>query len=215
MVQHSFANPKPKQARSVKTEQKLLDALEKLLANKSFTDLTVAELAREAGVTTGAIYRRFVDKEDVLRSAFQRFIHDRMLMYDFVYPAELSDRELLRNYFSNLMQFTLNNVHIMRAANHLNDIEAFDHMTQARADTAEWLAGRIRSSNLQPDELRNRCRFVLRVVTATFRDTFVSGRGAVDAQNDNPAKVHPRLERLCDRLADMASSYLCLERDQS
>lgn len=64
----------PVQERSQKTEQNLLDALEKLLVKKSITDLTVAEIAAEAGVTTGAIYRRFKDKQHLLQSAFIRFL---------------------------------------------------------------------------------------------------------------------------------------------
>ena len=89
-------NQRPKQARSLRTEQALLDALEALLSRKSFVDLTVSELAREAGLTTGAIYRRFKDKEDVLRAAFQRFYESsrvRTLTNETDFPAAMSDRQ--------------------------------------------------------------------------------------------------------------------------
>jgi len=130
---------RPKQARALKTEQTLLDALEKLLAQKSFADVTVSELALEAGVTTGAIYRRFVDKEDVLRAACQRFI-ERPQMHDVDFAEHLTDKQLLHEYFRGLMSYMLRNAHIMRAANYLNDIESFDHMNTARAASADWLA---------------------------------------------------------------------------
>ena len=123
-MEQAKADLKPKQARAIKTEQALLDAFERLLAEKPFGTLTVSELARTAGVTTGAIYRRFADKEDVLRAAFHRFM-ERTEMHDTDFPASLSEHQLLESYFEDLMQFTLANIHLMRAANSLNDIESF------------------------------------------------------------------------------------------
>ncbi len=198
---------RPKQARALKTEQTLLDALEKLLAQKSFADVTVSELALEAGVTTGAIYRRFVDKEDVLRAACQRFI-ERPQMHDVDFADDLTDQQLLHEYFRGLMSYMLRNAHIMRAANYLNDIESFDHMNTARAASADWLAARIRTSNLSTKELDKRCRFVLRIATATFRDTFLTGRGATLSEAETRSKFEDKLDRLCQNLATMACSYL-------
>ncbi|MGD1933787.1 MAG: TetR/AcrR family transcriptional regulator [Candidatus Phaeomarinobacter sp.] len=200
---------KPKQARAIKTEQALLDALERILARKSFTELTVSELAREAGVTTGAIYRRFTDKEDVLRTAFQRFT-ERPRMHDTDYPSSMSDRQVLERYFDDLMRFTLSNIPLMRATNTLNDLQSFDQMTHARAASAEWLAGRIQSSHLEEDELKRRCQFVVRIATATFRDTFLSGRGVADSETHDGNSHDRALERLSIDLAELAEGYLSL-----
>ena len=72
----SRAVGQPVQDRSKKTQQALLDALERLLAEKTINELTVAQIAAEAGVTTGAIYRRFKDKKDLLHAAFDRFLEE-------------------------------------------------------------------------------------------------------------------------------------------
>jgi len=200
----------PKQSRSIATERKLLDALVKLLAQKSFNDLTVAELAEEAGVTTGAIYRRFADKEDVLQTAFERLIAERTGLYNSTYPEDLSDRDLLKAYFKNLMEFVIGNAALMRAANGLNNQESFEHLVRARAETAKWMSNRIRNSPLPDRAKEDRVRMVLRVVTATFRDTFLSGRASAAIENDGAERSEHerRLDRLCSNLADMASSYL-------
>ena len=200
---------KPKQARSIKTEQALLDALERLLVEKPFGDLTVSELAREAGLTTGAIYRRFADKNDVLRAAFQRFL-DRTETHDAEYPMELSDDEVLARYFTELMEFTMANIHLMRAANNLNDLSAFDQMTGARSVSAGWLASRLRTSSLSDDELLKRCRFVLRVATATYRDTFLSGRGAISSRSSYKREHRRELEALVKDMVELAQSHLGL-----
>jgi AcrR family transcriptional regulator len=47
--------------------ERLLDAAEDLLGEKSFESITVQEIARRAGVTTGALYARFGGKAGLLR----------------------------------------------------------------------------------------------------------------------------------------------------
>jgi AcrR family transcriptional regulator len=58
----------PRQARSTVTYRRLLDAAETLLETQSFDAVSVAEIARQAGVTTGAFYARFADKDALLEA---------------------------------------------------------------------------------------------------------------------------------------------------
>ncbi len=199
---------RPKQARALETERKLLDALMRLLANKSFSELTVAELAREAGVTTGAIYRRFENKEGVLRAAVYRFILDRTQEYEATYPAELTDRQLLKTYLSDLLDFTHTNANLLRAADSIDDVESLGHLVQARKETADWLADRVQTSNLPIEELRKRMQTTLRIATATYRDAILSSSGAAEANDEDHESAQAKLNRLCSNLAEMAESYL-------
>ncbi|MBY5991399.1 TetR/AcrR family transcriptional regulator [Ferrimonas balearica] len=63
----------PKQQRSLKTQQKLLDALDHCLQHKYFEQISVAEITTEAQVSVGTFYRRFKDKEALLPLLYQRF----------------------------------------------------------------------------------------------------------------------------------------------
>jgi AcrR family transcriptional regulator len=65
----------PKQTRSLNTQEKLLLALEDMLAERFFEQITIRDLADQAGVATGTIYRRFKDKEALLPVLYQRFDH--------------------------------------------------------------------------------------------------------------------------------------------
>lgn len=47
------------QRRSRQTRDSIVDALERLLREKDFAEISVGDLAEEAGVSPGAIYRRF------------------------------------------------------------------------------------------------------------------------------------------------------------
>ena len=51
------------QARSRATRDKLVAALERLLRTRAFDSLTMAELATEAGLAVGTVYRRFENKD--------------------------------------------------------------------------------------------------------------------------------------------------------
>jgi AcrR family transcriptional regulator len=50
----------------------MLDAAEALLAERGFDEVSVAEIARRAGVTIGAFYARFPDKEALLEALEER-----------------------------------------------------------------------------------------------------------------------------------------------
>ncbi len=62
-----------KQNRSQETARRIVDAMEALLREKSFDQLTMTEIARHAGLTPGAIYRRFENKDALLPHIFDRY----------------------------------------------------------------------------------------------------------------------------------------------
>lgn len=63
----------PKQARSRETFNRLLDAAEGLLGEKGLEAATVPAIAKRAGVSVGVVYRRFPDKDNLLRAVYRRF----------------------------------------------------------------------------------------------------------------------------------------------
>ena len=62
-----------KQARSRRTLDRLLDSAELVLDEVGLQGATVPMIANRAGVSVGVVYRRFRDKDALLRAAYQRF----------------------------------------------------------------------------------------------------------------------------------------------
>ncbi|HYS53887.1 MAG TPA: TetR/AcrR family transcriptional regulator [Thermoanaerobaculia bacterium] len=62
----------PKQARSRLTLHRLLSAAEALLDHGGLEAATVPAIARAAGVSVGVVYRRFPDKDMLLRAVYER-----------------------------------------------------------------------------------------------------------------------------------------------
>jgi AcrR family transcriptional regulator len=64
----------PKQARSRETLSRLLDAAEAVLGKEGVEAATVPAIAERAGASVGAVYRRFPDKDALLRAVCERFL---------------------------------------------------------------------------------------------------------------------------------------------
>lgn len=65
----------PKQKRSQNTQERVLRALEDMLSERFFEQITIRDLAARSGVASGTIYRRFKDKEALLPVLYERFDH--------------------------------------------------------------------------------------------------------------------------------------------
>lgn len=64
----------PRQARSRDKLQRMLDAAEELLDEATFETLTMAQIAKRAGVSVGLLYTRFSSKEAILTALFERYL---------------------------------------------------------------------------------------------------------------------------------------------
>lgn len=60
----------PKQARAVDKKNRIIDAAFKLFCEKGYHKTNTAEIAKEAGVSTGIVYNYFKDKKDIYMAAY-------------------------------------------------------------------------------------------------------------------------------------------------
>lgn len=63
----------PRQERSRRTLERVLDATEELLKERPFEDIPVKEIVRLAGTSVGAFYSRFRDKDALLPALYVRY----------------------------------------------------------------------------------------------------------------------------------------------
>lgn len=66
----------PRQDRSERSLQRILDAAERILETKDFAEVTVNEIVREARSSVGVFYSRFPDKMTLLHVLDERFVAD-------------------------------------------------------------------------------------------------------------------------------------------
>ena len=64
----------PKQKRSIEKKERIIKAGYKLFAEKGYFNTNTAEIAKEAGVSTGIVYGYFHDKRDILLEAMDIYL---------------------------------------------------------------------------------------------------------------------------------------------
>jgi len=74
MIDSAPAVRPPKQRRSRESYERVLDAAHALLEENGFEGFTVQEVAARSGVSVGAIYERFANKETLLRDVHARLM---------------------------------------------------------------------------------------------------------------------------------------------
>src|ERR1700694_5227931 len=80
------------QERGRHTLERLLDAAEQMLDFVGLEGATVPAIAVSAGVSVGTVYKRFPDKDAVLRAVYERFFSDLVAANEFALdPAKWVD----------------------------------------------------------------------------------------------------------------------------
>ncbi len=115
-----------KQKRSVRTEDKLLAAAIRVLDRDGLDGATVPRIAQQARLSPASIYRRFVDKDNLLRAAFLRVLGESNLNSEQRLQSLLLRHSLPQTVtaiLSTLMQQYRDHPRLLRALIRMLDIE--------------------------------------------------------------------------------------------
>jgi AcrR family transcriptional regulator len=91
----------PQQARSRRTLELLLAATIAVMEEEGLAGVTIPEVAARAGVSTGNVYRRFVDKDALIRASFLRLLEaSQIATRESLTPERFVGRSLERVLFA-------------------------------------------------------------------------------------------------------------------
>lgn len=101
----------PKQKRSIEKKNKIIKAAYKIFNDKGYNNTNTAEIAKEAGLSTGCLYDYFVDKKDIFLEVLR--LHTNTAI-DAIFNKllEIPDNEDLLNVIKKLIYI------IVEAHNH-------------------------------------------------------------------------------------------------
>ena len=97
----------PRQDRSWKTLERILDATEELLIARGFDSVSVAEIARRADSSVGAIYARFRGKNGLLHCLHERFCEEAMATANAALDPVRWEKASAREILSALIAFLI------------------------------------------------------------------------------------------------------------
>ncbi len=124
-----------KQERSRKSEQRFLDAAQKLYLEKGFAATGVAEIIKTSGGSTGSFYHRFSDKRDVFDVMFEHFVEsakERTKTLDLSRATHGDLKGLLTFYAKSSFELTNENLGFYRAAQEItvHDPEVWERLKE-------------------------------------------------------------------------------------
>lgn len=204
------------QARSRQTRDKLLQALEALLRERDFEAITIADLAKQAGLAVGTVYRRFENKDAFIPAIFDLY---RRRQEEFhgeaggiaVDPA-IGLRAILRQLARQAWQFLTDQRHIVAPAHLYSRLrpdlvgEEWDTLLdQSAAGFTTLVAAFPGEVKRDPAEAGQMLAYYFNTALAEralYRETGVAARMTV-----------PDLD-FVDAIADFAYGYLVTDPDQ-
>jgi len=204
----------PSQKRAQKTRAKLMAALEGLLKEREFEQISIADIAKKAGVAVGSVYSHFKDKNAFLAA----LLADRTQTLEDRIAAPEADQILaqakalpsLREAMNAAAQSAFDQVeadaHIMRALLtyirlHPEKLETRNRLAERALDNVVELLEAYRDEITRSD-LEEAARMVNMFFNMIFLEKVLFVKGS------NVPSVAPAQDALIQGAADMAYAYL-------
>ena len=125
---------------SAKTREKILDISLKVFGQKGYAQTKLSDIAKEVGITRGAIYHHFNSKSELFSALFERFHYERMKVIKPLILAEgntiskikrgIKEFFLLLENDESMMEFQ--KIQFLRQEIDRSNFE--DHLTKIRVD---------------------------------------------------------------------------------
>ena len=173
----------PQQARSRESLKKLLKATVEVLGQQGIAGTTIPRIAAHAGLTPGAVYRRFRNKEVLLESAILRILEDQrkvlLLSLTVEAAAEIPFATLAGQVINSLVISYRANARLLRAVRQFlqdNEGTAFwKKASKLEVQTFEYLVDIFIASRneIKHADPRTAAALALMMVSATLWEVIV------------------------------------------
>jgi len=98
----------PKQQRAIEKKEKIIDIGFELICKKGYHNINTAEIAKEAGVSTGIVYQYFKDKYDILIEGIEKY-GDNIFFPMLKSNDILFDKKDFNNVLKNMINHYISN----------------------------------------------------------------------------------------------------------
>lgn len=199
------AKAEPVQPRALRTLAALLAAAERIAAAEGEDAVTTTRIAREAGVSVGALYRYFPDRQALLLAAYDASVdgviaecRETLLAL----PADTPPREAARRLLARYLQAAAERPghrELLRAMRGIRPIAA-DHGAGSDRVVTSLLAPFLARFGREPAHAAERLRF-LNVLMGTLVDLYLVTDGD-DARRRLHAEIEAHMLLALERLGD-------------
>lgn len=165
----------PRQARSQASQERVLEAFALMLAKQPFEAITMAELARRAGVAMTSIYARFEDKRALVLALHERHVEETKELTDALLdPERWRDADLetiVRGVIAHVVGRQQARAPLLRTVLLVNDRDVERRVAHLMEHGSERLAALLRPHlrGVSADVRDRRVDFAFRAVLAVLQ----------------------------------------------
>lgn len=116
-LDHLIINPeRPARADAVRNRELLLDTARRLFGAQGVSEVTMSELAKEAGVGKGTLYRHFNDKSAVCHALLDEAMHDFQTRTLAAMRQPHDPHQTLRAFLRSAVVYVVDHMDLLREA---------------------------------------------------------------------------------------------------
>lgn len=171
-----------RQKRSQKTYDALIGTTFKLLRQREFDAISIADLARKAGYSVGAFYARFRSKDELFDALLAQHIEDRRTARTRIF-ANATDETLIADLMQDLVDYYWTRRRFWRAAliRSTKDPSFWEPVRRQGLQFGDWLIERIsrRAGRPLTEPEQANVRFALQLALGTINNTIINRPGPI------------------------------------
>lgn len=200
--------PPPRQARSRQSLQRMLEAAEAVLAKHGLEGATLPRIARRAGISPALVYRRFKDKDALMRAVFQRLTERSSTATEAAFDPEavrpIGIVQFSRNMIEGMIRGYRAGAGLSRAAVEYSQQHwKVDFIRKARASEEKSFQQMVDTFLIWRDQIRHpdperAIRFAFLMVAIALRELILFDRayvfeGVIPADDETLKRELPRV----------------------
>lgn len=171
-----------KQKRSQKTYDALIATAFKLLEQREFDEISIAELAQKAGYSVGAFYARFHSKDELFDALVAQHMDDRTKARERIFAAA-SDAALIGELIEELVGYYWSRRRFWRAAliRSIRDPDFWEPVRKHGHVFATRMIERMtaRAGRELTEEEQTNVRFAVQLAFGTINNTIINRPGPI------------------------------------
>ena len=159
----------PKQQRAIEKKEKIIEVGFNLICENGYYNTNTAEIAKEAGVSTGIIYQYFKDKYDILIEGLEKFGNDiffpMLKTKDIIFDKKDFDKflkQMINHYISNQKVSTEAHEEIMSMVH--SDKKVAEYYYKRELEMTNAIKEVLQNNNFKDDNLYEKVHIMIGLI---------------------------------------------------
>jgi AcrR family transcriptional regulator len=159
----------PKQQRAIEKKEKIIEAGFNLICKNGYYNTNTAEIAKEAGVSTGIVYQYFKDKYDILIEGLEKYGDDiffpLLKTKDITFDKSDFDtfiKQMIKHYMSNHKVSNVAHEEIMSMVH--SDKRVAEYYYKRELETTNSLKEILLKNNFKDDNLSEKVHIMMGLI---------------------------------------------------